>query len=338
VVSPTERVKAWREDRSHIRFNHPRSQRTLAGHVGSGAVPLATQRRTTTAHGRLRGEGGKAFIAGADISQFEDMRAQKEAVKRYEQSPRPRFRASTNSRSPPSPASEATASRRRERGHQLRPARRFCGLGLSIPATRLGSVSLLRDRTSCSSWVRLREGHFFTVQARASERCASSRQPRRGSRAIGRAARRIYERITTGAPLTIKAGKRIIQKCEGECDFDAETCSGSSRLLESEDYVEGRKAFMEKRKPCSRASTKRDIRIMIARSCSADVGARRVAGEAHQVLIGYTPGGRPIRGAAAGPKLGEKLGQPIVIENKPGSAGDFAAELMLQAPAEWLTR
>jgi len=40
-------------------------------------------------------------------------------------------------------------------------------------------------------------------------------------------------------------------------------------------------------------------------------------------------------------KLGElasrHLGQPIVIENKPGGAGDFAAELMLQAPADGYT-
>ena len=37
------------------------------------------------------------------------------------------------------------------------------------------------------------------------------------------------------------------------------------------------------------------------------------------------------------PKLGEKLGQPIIIENKPGGAGDFAAEMMLQAPADGYT-
>src|SRR5262249_53419840 len=35
--------------------------------------------------------------------------------------------------------------------------------------------------------------------------------------------------------------------------------------------------------------------------------------------------------------LGEKLGQPIVVENKPGAAGDFAAELMLQSPPDGYT-
>jgi enoyl-CoA hydratase/carnithine racemase len=57
--------------------------------------------------------------------------------------------------------------------------------------------------------------------------------------------------ITTGAPLTIKAGKRIMQEVLAlDADFDRDMCR---RLIldcfESEDYAEGRKAFMEKRKP-----------------------------------------------------------------------------------------
>jgi tripartite-type tricarboxylate transporter receptor subunit TctC len=57
-----------------------------------------------------------------------------------------------------------------------------------------------------------------------------------------------------------------------------------------------------------------------------------------KVLIGYAPGGSTdVVARLIGPKLGEKLGQPIIIENKPGGAGDFAAELMLQAPADGYT-
>jgi enoyl-CoA hydratase/carnithine racemase len=98
-----------------------------------------------------------------------------------------------------------------------------------------------------------REGHFFH---RSQARC------RRGA-AIG-LVNRVAEpaqlpallaeyttAITTGAPLTIKAGKRIIQEVSKlPADFDADVCQ---RLIldcfESEDYAEGRKAFMEKRKP-----------------------------------------------------------------------------------------
>jgi tripartite-type tricarboxylate transporter receptor subunit TctC len=57
-----------------------------------------------------------------------------------------------------------------------------------------------------------------------------------------------------------------------------------------------------------------------------------------KVLIGYAPGGSTdVVARLIAPKLTEKLGQPIVIENKPGGAGDFAAELMLQAPADGYT-
>jgi len=57
-----------------------------------------------------------------------------------------------------------------------------------------------------------------------------------------------------------------------------------------------------------------------------------------KVLIGYAPGGSTdVVARLISPKLSEKLGQPIVIENKPGGAGDFAAELMLQAPADGYT-
>ena len=57
-----------------------------------------------------------------------------------------------------------------------------------------------------------------------------------------------------------------------------------------------------------------------------------------KVFIGYAPGGSTdVVARLLAPKLGEKLGQPIVIENKPGGAGDFAAEVMLQAPADGYT-
>jgi tripartite-type tricarboxylate transporter receptor subunit TctC len=57
-----------------------------------------------------------------------------------------------------------------------------------------------------------------------------------------------------------------------------------------------------------------------------------------KLYIGYAAGGSTdVVARLIAPKLGEKLGQPIVIENKPGAAGDFAAELMLQQPADGYT-
>jgi tripartite-type tricarboxylate transporter receptor subunit TctC len=57
-----------------------------------------------------------------------------------------------------------------------------------------------------------------------------------------------------------------------------------------------------------------------------------------KMYIGYAPGGSTdVVARLISQKLGEKLGQPIIIENKPGGAGDFAAEMMLQAPADGYT-
>ena len=57
-----------------------------------------------------------------------------------------------------------------------------------------------------------------------------------------------------------------------------------------------------------------------------------------KVLIGYAPGGSTdVVARLISQKLGERLGQPVIIENKPGGAGDFAAELMLQTPADGYT-
>jgi tripartite-type tricarboxylate transporter receptor subunit TctC len=57
-----------------------------------------------------------------------------------------------------------------------------------------------------------------------------------------------------------------------------------------------------------------------------------------KMYIGYAAGGSTdVVARLIAPRLGEKLGQPIVIENKPGGAGDLAAELMQQTPADGYT-
>ena len=105
--------------------------------------------------------------------------------------------------------------------------------------------------------------------------------------------------------------------------------------FESEDYAEGRTRLHGKTQSrCSRANEN-------AKDCLASPSSLRRSTSACaawpekpiKVLIGYAPGGSTdVVARLLAPKLGEKLGQPIIIENKPGGAGDFAAELMLQAP------
>ena len=88
IVSSTERVKAWRDGQVlHIRFNNPSRHNALSVDMWE-AVPLLLEQAERDDGVRMvvfSGEGEKAFVSGADISQFEDQRAAKEAVKRYEQ-------------------------------------------------------------------------------------------------------------------------------------------------------------------------------------------------------------------------------------------------------------
>lgn len=52
-------------------------------------------------------------------------------------------------------------------------------------------------------------------------------------------------------------------------------------------------------------------------------------------VVPFAPGGNTDAFARLlNQKLGAALGQPVVIENKPGGAGDLAAEMMMQAPPD----
>src|SRR5437660_3518865 len=85
--SPTERVQAWAEGPTlHIRFNNPAKHNALSVDMWQAVPPLLAQAEKDEAIRVVvfSGAGEKAFVSGADISQFEDMRAAREAVKVYE--------------------------------------------------------------------------------------------------------------------------------------------------------------------------------------------------------------------------------------------------------------
>ena len=61
--------------------------------------------------------------------------------------------------------------------------------------------------------------------------------------------REYCDMIAANAPLTMRAAKRIIREVTAN-DYDAAACSAwVKECFDSEDYREGRRAFMEKRKP-----------------------------------------------------------------------------------------
>jgi len=57
-----------------------------------------------------------------------------------------------------------------------------------------------------------------------------------------------------------------------------------------------------------------------------------------KILVPIPPGGAPdISARVIGEKLGEAFGQPVIIENRTGSNGNIAAEIMLNSPADGYT-
>ncbi|NKE46513.1 tripartite tricarboxylate transporter substrate binding protein [Roseomonas frigidaquae] len=54
-----------------------------------------------------------------------------------------------------------------------------------------------------------------------------------------------------------------------------------------------------------------------------------------RLVVGYTPGGATDTSARAiAPKLGEVLGQPVIVENRPGAGSNIASEVVARSPAD----
>jgi enoyl-CoA hydratase/carnithine racemase len=257
--SPSERVQAWTEASTlHIRFNHPAKHNALSVDMWQAVPPLLAQAEQDDAIRLVvfSGAGEKAFVSGADISQFEDMRAAREAVKQYEVL-----------------AEEALLAIQRCGKPTLACIRGFCiGGGVnvaiscdlriasedavfSIPAARLGlgyrfsalknlvhlvGVGVAKDLFYTARKI---DGHEAARVGLVTRVCSAAELP--GMLAEYTAA------MAANAPLTIRAGKRIIEEIlKDDADLDRDLCK---RLIldcfESGDYAEGRRAFMDKRKP-----------------------------------------------------------------------------------------
>ena len=57
-----------------------------------------------------------------------------------------------------------------------------------------------------------------------------------------------------------------------------------------------------------------------------------------RIIVGYTPGGgNDIAARLIAPKLSEALGQPVVVENKPGAGTNIAQELVARSAPDGYT-
>jgi enoyl-CoA hydratase len=257
--SPTERVQTWLDASTlHIRFNNPARHNALSVDMWEAVPALLSQAQTDD---RVRlvvfsGAGEKAFVSGADISQFEDMRAAQEAVTRYEHM-----------------AENALMSILDFSKPTLACIRGYCiGGGVnvaiscdiriassdsvfSIPAARLGlgyRYSAMKNLVDLIGPGAAKDLFFTARKIDASEArslglisrvCAPEQLPA------------LLAEYTTAmevnAPLTIRAAKAITAEIlKPSPDLDRALCQQLIRgCFDSADYAEGRKAFMEKRKP-----------------------------------------------------------------------------------------
>jgi enoyl-CoA hydratase/carnithine racemase len=202
----------------------------------------------------LAGAGDKAFVAGADISQFEKERSSEEAVKRYD--------------------AIGEAAQARLAGCEkpvIAMIRGYCiGGGLNIallcdlriaaddarfaiPAAKLGlgyRASSMKKLVDVVGAAYAREIMITARQFSAAEAKAMGLVHHVvPAQELETLTRKVCEQIAANAPLTMRAAKRIIGEVSKR-NYDAAACDAwVKECFASEDYAEGRKAFMEKRKP-----------------------------------------------------------------------------------------
>lgn len=258
-ASPTERVQTWLAASTlHIRFNNPARHNALSVDMWEAVPPLLAQAENDE---RVRlivfsGAGEKAFVSGADISQFEDQRAAREAVVRYEAMAEA---ALTGIERCPVPTLACIRGWCIGGGVNVAIA---CDIRIaaadavfSIPAARLGlgyRYSAMKNLVNLIGPGAAKD-LFFTARRIGADEARSLGLVTRTS-SVEELPALLAEytgALADNAPLTIRAAKAItaeILKTSPETDLAR--CADLIRgCFESEDYAEGRKAFMEKRRP-----------------------------------------------------------------------------------------
>ncbi|MFI4927743.1 MAG: enoyl-CoA hydratase [Burkholderiales bacterium] len=204
----------------------------------------------------LKGAGGKAFVSGADISEFEEKRSNAENIEAYN-----------------AVSHSATAALHDVNKPTVAMIRGYCvgggvsvalscdlriaaeGSTFAVPAAKLGlgyeleGVRKLVDVVGPSF---AREIFYtarqFTVAEAVSMGLVNRVVPVDELEAFVRG---YAERIAANAPLTVASIKTLVaQALKDESERNVALCKAVvDRCFASADYVEGRQAFMEKRKP-----------------------------------------------------------------------------------------
>jgi enoyl-CoA hydratase/carnithine racemase len=255
----TDKVLARVEDGiGWLVFNNPEKHNAMGLEMSSGAVRAlqAFAADETVRVVVLTGAGEKAFVSGADISEFEKNRANAAQAEKYEQKTGGVHSAV---RSLPKPTLAMIRGYCMGGGLALAAAcdLRFCSEEslFAIPAARLS----IAYRTDFVRWVvelvgpsNAKDILYSARRLKAPEALSIGLVNRVVPAAELETSVREYAATLAGnAPLSIRASKVTIEelmKDPGDRD-DALCARVSAECFDSEDFREGRRAFMEKRKP-----------------------------------------------------------------------------------------
>jgi enoyl-CoA hydratase len=241
-----------------IVFDSPAKRNAINGAMWRG-IPPAMARFDADEEVRcvaFRGAGTEAFAAGADISEFEKNRSDRGAVREYDGLLDKVLHAIQDSRKPSLAMIHGFCM-----GGGVEVALacdlRYCGTKaqFAIPAAKLGlayNVEGHKRLVETVGHARAREIMFLGRRYDAEEALRMGLVHKVVPEAeLERYVDEILETLCENAPLAIANSKTIIEefvKSEGLPDHAAMTAA-MERCAKSADYEEGRKAFMEKRKP-----------------------------------------------------------------------------------------
>jgi enoyl-CoA hydratase/carnithine racemase len=243
---------------AHIQFNNPERRNAVSLEmwqaVGRALDGFAADQRVRALV--LSGAGGKAFVSGADISKFEQERASAEAIAHYNATT---AEVSSKLVAFPKPTIAQITGSCVGGGVALAVCcdLRICGEGsrFGIPAARLG---LGYGFAGVNRLVQL-VGPAFAKEIFFTARLFSAAE----AQAMGLVNRVVpdgevaayvadyAQKISDNAPLTIASIKAIVgEALKDPAERDLARCKALvDECYASQDYVEGRRAFMEKRKP-----------------------------------------------------------------------------------------
>jgi enoyl-CoA hydratase/carnithine racemase len=241
-----------------IVFDQPAKRNAISGAMWR-AIPPAMERFESDPEVRcvvFRGAGREAFAAGADISEFEKVRADKGAVSEYDDLLDRVLHSIQDARKPSVAMIHGFCL-----GGGLEIALacdlRYCGASgqFGIPAAKLGlayNVEGHKRLVETVGHARAREIMFLGRRYGAEEALQMGLVERvLPDEELEDYVADVVETLCDNAPLSIANSKTIIEefaKSAGSPDH-ARMQAAIERCARSEDYAEGRKAFMEKRKP-----------------------------------------------------------------------------------------